>query len=235
MRPRVNLLALTTRLSGALPALALLAACESAPASQPVPGPETTAASRVAPQPELEGRALFFGGRMEAEVLLGRGGFAPRGEARSAQSREGGDRGAFSGGAGSGGRRRGGGGGEGRGSGRREGGEGQRARSTEGGKAADIRPANAPPVQFRLRLSNHGTEPVVVEVPDFNSALGNFVVQPRSVTVAAGESLEVDPMTSRLGVTAEELPVTVALRTGGATERQVVTLRPKATGAPTAP
>ena len=116
-----------------------------------------------------------------------------------------------------------------------EGGEGQRARPAEGEKAANLRPTNAPPVQFRLRLTNHGTEPVVVEVPDFNSAMGNFVVQPRSLTLEPGASVEADPMTSRLGVTAEELPVTVGLRTGGTTERREVKLRPKPSETPSAP
>ena len=41
-----------------------------------------------------------------------------------------------------------------------------------------------PPVQLRLRLSNHGDFPALVEVPDFNSAIGNFVVQPEKITIA---------------------------------------------------
>src|SRR5258708_266210 len=84
-----------------------------------------------------------------------------------------------------------------------------------GGQAAAApRASTAPPVQRRFRLTNHGDKRVDVEVLDFNSALGNFAVQPAKITVPPHESAEADPMTSRLGVPAvEEIPLTVRLRT----------------------
>jgi len=101
-------------------------------------------------------------------------------------------------GMGGGGGRRGGRGG---GGGERRGGEGGAPASTsaESGRGPAIRASNAPAVQLRLRLTNHGNEPVDVEVLDFNSQLGNFVVQPAKISLPPGEPTEADPMLSRLG------------------------------------
>jgi hypothetical protein len=86
-------------------------------------------------------------------------------------------------------------------------------------------------VQLRLRLTNHGAEPVEIEVLDFNSTLGNFVVQPAKLTLPPGEPVETSPMLSRLGVPAvEEIPLTVRIRRGGkggTAETQVLKLRPR--------
>ena len=62
---------------------------------------------------------------------------------------------------------------------------------------------------------------------DFNSALGDFAVQPEKITVQPGASVEADPMVSRLGIPAEEIPLTVKLKAGSRTEQQVLTLRPE--------
>ena len=96
-----------------------------------------------------------------------------------------------------------------------------------------IRASNEPPVQLQLRLTNHGDGPVVAEVLDFNSELGNFVVQPPKISLPPHEAVEADPMTSRLGVPAvEEIPITVRLRIDGKTETQVLKLRPRTDEAP---
>ena len=95
-----------------------------------------------------------------------------------------------------------------------------------------IQTATAAPVQLRLRLTNHGTEPVGVEVLDFNSSLGNFVVQPTKLTLPPNQSVEGEPMISQLGVPAvDEIPVTVRIRIGGKTgkvETQVLKLQLRA-------
>jgi hypothetical protein len=90
-------------------------------------------------------------------------------------------------------------------------------------------------VQLHLRLTNHGTEAVEVEVLDFNSDLGNFVVQPRKIALAPGASAEADPMTSRLGLTAEAIALTVKMRVNGKVEQQVLPLEtiPAPAAAPT--
>ncbi len=202
-------------------------------------GPSPAAAeSAAAAIPEMEAQGTFFAGKIEAEVLLNKAGFAARdaaqGEGRGGGSRGGGGfRGGFGGGGGMGGGRRGGGMGGGRGGG----GGGDEMAGSRGGPGSDdgprpnIHASNEPPVRLHLRLTNHGTEPVDVEVTDFDSDLGNFVVQPAKVTVPAGGSIEVNPMTSRLGVKADEIPLIVAMRVAGQTEKQTLTLKVKPSAA----
>jgi len=68
-----------------------------------------------------------------------------------------------------------------------------------GARPPPIHASNQAPIQLRLRLTNHGPAPADVAVEDFDSALGNFVVQPEMITVKPGESVEAEPMISRLG------------------------------------
>lgn len=153
----------------------------------------------------------FFVGQLETEILLSRGGFGPRSEDTGSRGRAG-----YAGG----GRRRGGGT-------YREGGESPAARGASGrdaDPASHIVASNKPPVRLQLRLTNHGSEPVEVEVLDFNSDLGNFVVQPKKMSLPPGESVEAEPMTSRLGVAADALPLIVRIRRNGQVEQQVLTL-----------
>lgn len=82
-----------------------------------------------------------------------------------------------------------------------------------------------PPVTLRVLFENKGTEPLEVEVTDVNSSLGNFAVRPPKLTVAPGSTGALDPMVSQLGVTSDEIPVTVALRYGGKKEQQVVLVK----------
>src|SRR5690606_3194276 len=83
-----------------------------------------------------------------------------------------------------------------------------------------------PPVMLRLRLENTTSEPLEVEFLEVNSALGNFAVYPAKLTIPPGEAAEPTPMTSRLGITATEIPLTVALRLGGKSDKHVLTLAP---------
>ncbi len=184
---------------------------------------------------------MFFNGELETEVLLNRAGFAPKGGGEPGGGRGEGGRGGggFSGGfggGGGGGGRRGGGGGPGGGGPPSEGG----GRSPSGETTPRIVASNQPPVQLHLRLTNRGAEPAEIEVVDFNSDLGNFVVQPRKLTLAPGESKEVDPMTSRLGVKADALQLVVRIKRNGKSEQQGLSLEvippgmPAVTGAPKA-
>jgi hypothetical protein len=72
-----------------------------------------------------------------------------------------------------------------------------------------------PPVTLRVNLENKGTEPIVVEVTDVNSELGNFAVRPLKLTIAPGQVGSLEPMISQLGVTADEIPVQIAVRVAG--------------------
>ena len=117
--------------------------------------------------------------------------------------------------------------GGGRGGGETAGGRDTTRPGDDGTPAPKIHASNEAPVRLHLRLTNHGTEPVDVEVTDFNSDLGNFVVQPRKISLPADGSAEAEPMTSRLGLKADEIPVTVAVRGNGHTEKQTLVLRVK--------
>jgi hypothetical protein len=85
-----------------------------------------------------------------------------------------------------------------------------------------------PPIVLWLKLTSAASDPLNVEIVDFNSDLGNFAVQPEQVALAPGQSVEPEPMISRLGVTSLEIPVTVTLRLKGKSETHVLTLRPVA-------
>ena len=184
------------------------------------------------PKP-MDAQAAFFAEQLTAEAMLAKSDVEWRNPAGPEGGRGGRGAGGFRGGLG------GGGGGGRRGGGSRGGGE--RRGGGEGSAPAEsvpanprgpaIRASNAQPVQLRLRLTNHGDQPVEVEVLDFNSTLGNFVVQPAKLTLPPGEPVETSPMLSRLGVPAvEEIPVTVRIRRGGKTgpsETQILKLRPR--------
>lgn len=90
-----------------------------------------------------------------------------------------------------------------------------------------VRPANGLPLMIHVKIHNPGAAPVEVAVRDFVSPLGNFVVQPATLTVPAGESAEFSPMTSFVqGDLPDEMPATLTLRIAGQTEKQIIVLRP---------
>jgi hypothetical protein len=62
-------------------------------------------------------------------------------------------------------------------------------------------------------------------VPDFNSDLGNFVVEPTTMLLPPGQPVEAEPMTSTLGVTSDAIPLTVSVQIGDRTEKRILTLR----------
>ena len=82
-----------------------------------------------------------------------------------------------------------------------------------------------PPVTLRVKLENKGTEPLEIEVTEVNSELGNFAVRPPKLTIAPGQTGELDPMISQLGVTSDEIPLKLSVRTGGKRESQTITIK----------
>jgi hypothetical protein len=82
-----------------------------------------------------------------------------------------------------------------------------------------------PPVTLRVLFENKGTEPLELEVTEVNSDLGNFAVRPPKLTIPPGEKAMLDPMISQLGVTSDEIPLKLAVRTGGKKEQQVVVVK----------
>jgi len=82
-----------------------------------------------------------------------------------------------------------------------------------------------PPVTLRVQFQNHSPEPVVVEVTDVNSDLGNFAVRPDKLTVAAGETGKLEPMISQLGVTSDEIPIKVTVRVAGKKETHTLVVK----------
>jgi hypothetical protein len=178
------------------------------------------------PIPKMEARGDFFDGQVEIEALLASAGthWARSDDAKSTGGggRKGGG-GGFSGGFGGagGGRGRHGSGGHGGGPG------GPPPGGSDDGvpSASPIHASNQPAIQLRLRLTNHGAAPLVVEVVDFNSDLGNFVVRPPKIALPPGEPVEADPMVSRLGMSGDEIPLTIKLKIDGRTDGGVLTLR----------
>lgn len=174
--------------------------------------------------PEMEGQAEFHDGQLVVAVLLNRAGFG----ARPDNATEGRSRGESGG---RGGGRMGFGGGRGRRASGRNGGDG--AESASATSTASIRPSNLPPVRLHLRFTNRTTTAIEVEVPQFDSDLGNFVVQPSRIIVPPNGAAEAEPMTSRLGVPADQVPITMSVRAKGATEHQVILLKMSERPSPT--
>jgi hypothetical protein len=79
-----------------------------------------------------------------------------------------------------------------------------------------------PPVTLRVEFENRTTEPVVIEVTEVNSYLGNFAVRPPRLELEPGGKGVLDPMISQLGVTSEVIPLKLEVRHGGRKEQQVV-------------
>ena len=87
----------------------------------------------------------------------------------------------------------------------------------------------APPMMIHLRFTNQSPDRLVVLIDDFSSPLGNFAVRPEKLTLDPGQSLETEPMSSRLGDSLAETEATLVLRVGGQAEKKVIVLRAVAT------
>ena len=98
-------------------------------------------------------------------------------------------------------------------------------------RGMNIHEERNPSTQLRLALTNHGATPVVIEVLNFSSVLGDFAVKPDKITIAPGATVEAEPMISRLGIPTEDIPVKVRLSNGSASEEQTLALKMPATPA----
>jgi len=160
------------------------------------------------PREVMHGTQSFFAGKIVVEARLTEGG-----------GRHGGTGGPGPGGPPEGGDDEGDGGG-GRRHGHRGGGGGGRGYLGGGGMSE----SNLPPVTLRLHITNTSDAPIEVTFNGCDSALGNFVVVPEKMTIAAGQSAEPDPMRSLLGIPADEVPLELALAMPGKSEKKTVTL-----------
>jgi hypothetical protein len=79
-----------------------------------------------------------------------------------------------------------------------------------------------PPVTMHLKVENKAGQTTSVEVLDFESELGNFAVHPETLSMAPDQVAEPDPMISQLGVTSDDIPVKVSLKSAGKTETQTI-------------
>ena len=161
------------------------------------------------PAVAMRGESLFFGGKLKAEVTVSRGRTLPSGEQAG-----------------------GGGGG-----GRHGGGRGRHHRDEslvpeDHGDDSDspVHPiygagGSALAVTLRLKLENTSKEAFDVQIRDVTSDLGDFAVRPERLLLAPEQSGEVDPMVSELGVTSDEIPVTVVLAAAGKSEKQVISVK----------
>lgn len=181
---------------------ALFASCNDVPHSR-----DRRSETAPPPLPAMSGEEAFADGQLEVEATLSRG-FRPRG-----------------------GRHRG------------NDGEGEAERSswrhrydgseeeaeTERNRAAEARfrmhDSPMPPIVLQLHATNKGTEPLEVTWIECNSILGNFGILPEKMMLAAGQSADTERMTSLLGITGEDVPVTVTLRAHGKLEKKTLIVR----------
>ncbi len=82
-----------------------------------------------------------------------------------------------------------------------------------------------PPVTLHLIVTNNGAEAVTVKLVDFDSDLGNFAMDPETLTIEPGKSAEPTTMVSSLGVTSDEIPFKVTLRIGTAKDSRTIKVR----------
>lgn len=176
------------------------------------------------PQTPLEGKSALFNGAVEMRISLapffmsgpegrgGRGG-GGGGEGFRSRSRVAEEFGPPPGGGEMGASREGGGGGGMRG----------------GGMAA--------PATHRLRVSftNLTKDPITFDVYEVRSVLGVFGVRPNRLTLAGGQTTEIDPMRSAVGENFASLDVTVQVRHSGKTQNIPVSLTNAENPAPPPP
>ena len=216
---------------GLLPAAVALVFTFTGCSNDPGPGERPAATMpRQRPTP-MAGQETFFAEQILAEVRVGTDGLpdaAPgEGGERGGEGRRsrGGGHGQMSIGGGSGGI----GGnisggmpfGEGGGRGRRGGGYGgeENAPRVVPGPRVGLM-GGGRPVMIHLRFTNQGTAPVTVIIDDFVSPLGNFAVRPEQLSLAPGQALETEPMTSQLAGALAETDATLVLRIGAKGEKK---------------
>ncbi len=71
-----------------------------------------------------------------------------------------------------------------------------------------------PPVTIHLILTNTSPSPMTVTVVDFDSDMGNFAVDPETLTIGPGQTAEPTTMVSDLGVNSDSMPFKITLKYG---------------------
>lgn len=79
-----------------------------------------------------------------------------------------------------------------------------------------------PPVTLHVMFENRGSTPVAIAPVEVDSDLGNFAARPVTLTIPAGATGSLDPMVSQLGVTSDDIPLTVVIQVGSKTFSQVI-------------
>ncbi|HVU23933.1 MAG TPA: hypothetical protein VHE13_07390 [Opitutus sp.] len=188
-----------------LAAAAALGGCSSASRHDRFRDEAITARPVVA----MRGESTFFNGALKAELTVSRGRAMPFGE--NAGGPEGG-----------GGRHFGGG------HGPRHHRDENEIRGDDDDTGPEVRQIHinaALAVTLRLKLQNVSKEAFDVQIRDVKSDLGDFAVRPERMLLAPDQTGELDPMVSELGVTSDEIPVTVTLHAAGQTETQDVLVK----------
>jgi hypothetical protein len=91
--------------------------------------------------------------------------------------------------------------------------------------ALQVMGSQLPPVLLRIQLNNTGAEPAEIGIELFKSYLGDFAVRPEKVSVPAGARSGPEGMSSRLGVTSNEIPVQLTLNLNGRSETHTVLVK----------
>jgi hypothetical protein len=177
-----------------------------------------------AAKPEMSAQDSFFEGKLLVEANLGRG-FGGRGGPGGGRP-GGGHRG--------GGAHHGGGGMGGPGGGGPGGGDMTEMDGPGGGGGIAMQESTMPPVALHLRLTNKSQEMIEVTFMLCKSELGDFAVRPEKLALAPEQTAEPDAMTSRLGLTSDELVLRVGLKVAGVAEQKDLTLKAVAAETPTA-
>ncbi len=82
-----------------------------------------------------------------------------------------------------------------------------------------------PPVTLHVTFENKSQSPIEIVPTEVNSDLGNFAPRPKSLTLAPGEKGSLEPMVSQLGVTSDEIPLTLSVRIGSKSETKVILVK----------
>jgi hypothetical protein len=81
-----------------------------------------------------------------------------------------------------------------------------------------------PRTALAFRFTNSGAAPITFKIVDVNSALGNFVPRPETLTVAPGQQGSIDPMLTSRDDNFEELDVSMIIAIGGQKEMHILKL-----------
>jgi hypothetical protein len=79
-----------------------------------------------------------------------------------------------------------------------------------------------PPVTLHLLLTNKSANAVTISMLDFNSDMGNFAIDPDTLTIAPGQTAEPTSMVSELGVNSDVIPFKVTLKYGATKESRTI-------------